>query len=65
MHYDINKSFQKLLEDIFFVYKGLRFEKTQAGFVHNGQICRDFHEMDILVEQELHSLELSINRLNK
>lgn len=59
-NYNINDSFQKLLDSTFIIYKGLRFEKTSAGYLHNGALCRDHFEMDILVEQERHALENSI-----
>jgi hypothetical protein len=65
MNNDMGASFAKLLEETFLVYKGLRFERTSAGFVHNSILCRDFHDMDILVEQEEKSLDESINRLKK
>ena len=57
---DMGQSFQKLLSESFFLYKGLRFEKTSAGYTHNGILCRDFHEMDLLVESERHHLGNSI-----
>lgn len=58
---DIGASFQKLLQETFFVYKGLRFEKTSAGYVHNGVLCRNHHEMDLLVEQEKQALVNSLD----
>ena len=45
---------------MYVMHGGLRFEITSAGFVHKGILCRDTHEMDILVEQERHSLGNSI-----
>lgn len=60
---DIDASFKRLKNEMFFVYKGLTFERTKAGFVHNSVLCRDFHDMDILVEQEERALTMSINRL--
>lgn len=59
-NHDIGKAFEKILSEMYFVYKGLRFEKTNAGYVHNGIICRSVEDMDILVEQEKHSLGNSI-----
>lgn len=59
---DIGASFEKLLQETFIVYRGLRFEKTQAGFIHNGIVCRSHEEMDILVEQEERALGNSITR---
>lgn len=58
--HDIGDSFQKLLGETFFMYGGLRWEKTSAGYIHNGILCRNQQEMDILVEQERHSLGNSI-----
>lgn len=45
---------------MYIIYEGLRFEKTSAGFLHNGVLCRDIHEMDILVQHEKESLAKSI-----
>lgn len=60
-NHNLNDSFEKLLADTFFIYSGLRFERTPAGFIHNGILCRDTHDMDILVEQERLSLGNSIS----
>lgn len=57
---DIGESFHKLIVEMYVMHGGLRFEITSAGFVHKGILCRDTHEMDILVEQERHSLGNSI-----
>lgn len=57
---DIGKAFEKLVGELYFVYGGLRWERTASGFVHNGYLARDTHEMDLLVEQERHSLGNSI-----
>lgn len=62
---DIGKSFNKLTSCMYYKYHGLLFERTAAGFVHNGIICRSHEEMDILVEQEEKSLGISINRIKK
>lgn len=59
-NHNINDSFQKLLDSVFIIYGGLRWEKTSAGFVHNGYLARDHHEMDLLVEQHRHSLGNSL-----
>ena len=59
-NHNIGKAFEKLKKETFFVYSGLRFEKTQAGYVHNGILCRDLHEVDLLVEHERHALKNSI-----
>lgn len=59
---DIGKSLERLKKEMFFVYRGLTFERTKAGFVHNGVLCRDHSEMDILVEQERHNLRNSLKK---
>lgn len=59
---NIGHSFQKLIDSTFIVYGGLRWEKTSAGFVHNGVLARDTHEMDLLVESEHHHLGNSIKK---
>jgi hypothetical protein len=51
-NYNIGKAFERLKKEMFVVYGGLRWERTSAGFVHNGILCRDTHEMDILIAQE-------------
>ena len=60
---DIGQAFERLKAESFFVYKGLRFERTPAGFIHNGLLCRDLHDMDILVAHEEKALGESINRI--
>lgn len=60
--YNINDSFQKLIGEMYIIYRGLRFEKTSAGFIHNGVVCRDFPEMDILVHQHEEALKNSIKK---
>jgi hypothetical protein len=64
-NHNINDSFHKLLNSTFIIYKGLCFEKTSAGYLHYGVLCRDHLDMDILVEQERHSLENSIRLSDK
>lgn len=59
-NYNLNDSFQKLIGEMYFIYGGLRWEKTSAGFVHNGFLACDHNEMDLLVEQERHFLVNSI-----
>lgn len=58
--HDIGKSFEILCNSVFLMYGGLRWEKTSAGYVHNGVLARDFHEMDILVLHEREALKNSI-----
>lgn len=60
--HNVNASFQKLIAELYFVYGGLRFEKTKAGYVHNGVICRTNEEMDILVHEHEEALKNSIRK---
>ena len=59
-NHNIGKAFEKLLLETFIVHKGLRFEKTDSGFIHNGIMCRTYEDMDLLVEHERQSLKNSI-----
>ena len=61
-NHDIGKALEKLIAESWIVYGGLRWERTAAGFVHNGILCRDHAEMDLLVLHEREALAKSINR---
>ena len=62
-NHDIGKAFETLKNSMYFVYGGLRWERTPAGFVHNGFIARDTHEMDLLVLHERNCLAKSIKNI--
>ena len=55
-NHDIGKAFEKFVSENWIIYGGLRWEKTPAGFVHNGFLARDHSEMDLLVNHERDAL---------
>lgn len=60
-NYNLNDSFQKLLGEMYFIYGGLRWQKTDAGYVHNGFVARNQQEMDLIIEHGRYALKNSLS----
>lgn len=64
-NFDIETAFNKLIDNTFVVYRGVRFERHKEGFCRNGVLCKDKEDMDALIDNGVNHLRNSINRLKK
>ena len=65
MSKDFNKAFSKLMEQSFYRYRGVLFERTPEGFRRNGVFYKTTEEMDKFIDEGGNAITDSLNRLKK
>jgi hypothetical protein len=60
---DIKKSFQKLINEMFAVYRGVRLEVFPGGYMLWNQFCSSLEDVDKKINARMLNLTKSVNKL--
>lgn len=57
---NINESFEKLVNEMFFNHKGVLVERSGSRFIWKGKLYDSIEELDAALEQTFNSIKNSI-----